>query len=178
MVEINTEHCLIREITLDDMEGLFHLYDQPGVTDYIEPLYEWDEEVEYRRLYIENIYNVYGFGIWGVFLKSTGEMIGQNGFEYREGFTWDTADLGYVIDPKYRRQGYCRETTEAVIAYAKEHTALDYLQARIRDDNKASIHICTGFGFIPTSRMSDDERIYLKPLWGGEVADAIDRLPE
>ncbi len=176
MVEIKTEHCLMREITLDDMEGLFHLYAQPGVTDFIEPLYDWDAEMEYRRLYIENIYNVYGFGLWGVFLNTTGEMIGQNGIEYREGFTWDTADLGYVIDPKYRGLGYCKETTQAVIDFAREHTGLDYIQARIRDDNTASIHICTGFGFIPTSRMSGDERIYVKPLYDGEVADRIDRI--
>ena len=171
---IETARCLIREITEDDIDALFNLYAQPGVTDFIEPLYSREEEIEYRRLYVDNIYRVYGFGLWGVFLKTTGELIGQNGIEYREGFTWDTADLGYVIHPLYRGLGLCKETTEAVLKYATDATALDYVQARIRDDNTTSIHVCKGFGFIPTSRMSGDERVYIKPLHGGEVADRID----
>ena len=171
---LETEHCLIREITIADVDALYELYSQPGVTDFIEPLFDREAEIEYRQQYIDNIYQTFGFGLWGVFLKSTGELIGQNGIEYREDFTWDTADLGYVIHPKYRGSGYCKETTIAVLDYARDHTWLDYVQARIRDENTASIHICRGFGFIPTSRMWRDERVYIKPLHGGEVADRID----
>lgn len=159
-----TERCIVREIFPDDIDALFTLYDKPTMTDYIEPLYEREEEIEYRKNYVEQIYRVFGFGMWGVFYKETGELIGVCGIEYREGFTWDTADLGYAIAPEYRRMGICTEVVKQTIAFAREHTSLSYLQARIRDDNTPSIAFATSLGFSRTDQMTDDERVYLLEL--------------
>lgn len=46
---LETKRCYLREITLDDMDDLFDLYNKKGITDYIEPLYERQEEEEYQR---------------------------------------------------------------------------------------------------------------------------------
>ncbi len=161
---ITTKRCIIREITLDDIDALFALYDKPNMTKYIEPLYARDEEIAYRRSYISDIYRTFGFGIWGVFYRENGEMIGCCGFEYREGFTWDTADLGYMIAPEYQRKGICMEVLTAVISYAKEHTALSFLQARIRDDNLPSIGVAKKLGMERTDRFVEDERVYILNL--------------
>ena len=69
-----TERWILREITLDDMDGLVELYDQPGVSyriengykipGYIEPLLPREEEEEYQRCYIENMYGYYEYGMW------------------------------------------------------------------------------------------------------------------
>lgn len=61
---LETKRCYLREITLDDMDDLFDLYNKKGITDYIEPLYERQEEEEYQRAYIENMYGYYGYGMW------------------------------------------------------------------------------------------------------------------
>ena len=79
-----TRRCLIREICMDDMEALFALYAEPHMTDYMEPLYPWEEELLYEQAYIDNMYRFYEYGMWVVIEKSTGKLIGRAGLEHRE----------------------------------------------------------------------------------------------
>lgn len=80
---LETKRCYLREITLDDMDDLFDLYNKRGITDYIEPLYERQEEEEYQRAYIENMYGYYGYGMWLAKEKGTHRLIGRAGIDYR-----------------------------------------------------------------------------------------------
>jgi len=41
---VTTERCIVREITLDDLDGLFALYAGEGMTEYLDPLYEYEKE--------------------------------------------------------------------------------------------------------------------------------------
>ncbi len=69
-----TDRWILREFTMDDMDGLVALYDQPGVSyriengqkvpGYIEPLFPREEEEEYQRCYIENMYGYFEYGMW------------------------------------------------------------------------------------------------------------------
>lgn len=51
-----TDRCLIRELSLSDLPALYELYDKPGMTDFVEPLYDYETELEYQKAYIENMY--------------------------------------------------------------------------------------------------------------------------
>ena len=79
---LETKRTIVRELTLSDMDALFELYAQPGVTEYTEGLYERQEEEEYERAYINHMYRYFGYGMWLVFSKETGELIGRAGFEH------------------------------------------------------------------------------------------------
>ena len=92
-----TDRCLIRELSLSDLPALYELYDKPGMTDFVEPLYDYETELEYQKAYIENMYGFYEYGMWLVFSKETGELIGRAGLEHDE--------LGYMIAPKFQNQG-------------------------------------------------------------------------
>lgn len=69
-----TDRWILREFTMEDMDGLVALYDQPGVSyriengqkvpGYIEPLLPREEEEEYQRCYIENMYGYFEYGMW------------------------------------------------------------------------------------------------------------------
>lgn len=72
------------------------MYAEPGMTDYMEGLYEYEEELEYQKAYIENMYRFYGYGMWLVFEKKTGTLIGRAGVEHREELNGDM-ELGYAI---------------------------------------------------------------------------------
>ena len=74
-----TKRCIIRELTMDDIDALFELYSKPGITDFVEPLYDYDKECEYERAYIEHMYGYYEYGMWLVFSKESGELIGLAG---------------------------------------------------------------------------------------------------
>ena len=40
-----TDRCLIRELSLSDLPALYELYDKPGMTDFVEPLYDYETEL-------------------------------------------------------------------------------------------------------------------------------------
>lgn len=81
---LETERCVIREFAMEDLDALFELYAKPGMTNFVEPLYEYEEEAEYERAYIKHRYRYYGYGMWLVFDKKSGELIGRAGLEDRE----------------------------------------------------------------------------------------------
>jgi len=60
---LETERTYVREITTDDVKALYSLYDDEALK-YVEPLYEYDEEVIFTKKYIENMYGFYGYGLW------------------------------------------------------------------------------------------------------------------
>ena len=96
-----TDRCLIRELSLSDLPALYELYDKPGMTDFVEPLYDYETELEYQKAYIENMYGFYEYGMWLVFSRETGKLIGRAGLEHDE--------LGYMIAPELWNQGYATE---------------------------------------------------------------------
>ena len=116
---LETERCIVRELELSDLDDLFSMYAEPGMTDYMEGLYEYEEELEYQKAYIENMYRFYGYGIWLVFEKKTGTLIGRAGVEHREELNGDM-ELGYAIRTSFQHQGYAYEVCQAIMQYAGE----------------------------------------------------------
>ena len=159
-----TDHWILREFTMDDMDGLVELYDQPGVSyriengkkvpGYIEPLLPREEEEEYQRCYIENMYGYYGYGMWIVTENPNGEetdsprIIGRAGLENREYEDGVELEMGYVIDPRWQHQGIAYEVCSAIMKYAAEHTDFERLNALTEADNVASIALLEKLGFI------------------------------
>ena len=39
---LETERCIVRELELSDLDALFSMYAEPGMTDYMEGLYEYE----------------------------------------------------------------------------------------------------------------------------------------
>lgn len=143
-----TDRCIIRELTLEDMDALFDLYSKPGMTKYVEPLFDYEEELEYERKYIENMYGYFGYGMWLVFSKESGELIGRAGLEHRDyNGDGDELELGYMIAPEYQNMGYATEICTAIIKYAKDNLDFNRINCLIDDDNIPSIRLATKLGF-------------------------------
>ncbi len=174
---ITTERLVIREITVDDIDSLIRIYEPEEITRYMEKLYPREQEIQYIRDYISNIYRFYGYGMWIVETKD-GKVIGRAGIEYlsenicdkneitgrhelaknavSENQDSENADnikdeglhlLGYVIDKDYQHMGYAYEACDAVIRYAKEQLFLETLYVKIHKDNVASIALAKKLGF-------------------------------
>lgn len=142
-----TERCIIRELTLDDMDALFALYRDKELTKFTEALFEREEEIDYQRAYINNMYRYFGYGMWLVFHKETGELIGRAGLEHREYGEELELELGYLIGTNYQRQGYATEVCKAIIAYAKDEVGALALNCLIEEENIASIALAKKLGF-------------------------------
>lgn len=153
-----TKRCIIRELTMDDIDALFELYSKPGITDFVEPLYDYDKECEYERAYIEHMYGYYEYGMWLVFSKETGELIGRAGLENRDycdeqetqgvpGTYHSEMELGYIIAPEYQRQGYATEVCQAILEYAWENLCPDRINCLIDEENYPSRRLVEKLGF-------------------------------
>ena len=118
-ITVVTERCYLREITLDDMDDLFALYAQPGITDYTEPLYERPAEEQYTRDYIDKMYRFYGYGMWLVCDRESGELIGRAGFSHQDLGEEIVLEMGYIIGVPYQRQGYATEVCQKLIEFAR-----------------------------------------------------------
>lgn len=143
-----TDRCLIRELSLSDLPALYELYAKPCMTDYVEPLYDYETELEYQKAYIENMYGFYEYGMWLVFSKETGKLIGRAGLEHDE--------LGYMIAPELWNQGYATEVCRFIIDYARENTDFEELYCRIDERNTASVSLAKKLGFTNSGHVDED----------------------
>ena len=156
-----TNRCVIREFCMEDLDALIDLYDQPGVTyqldakgqrqpGYIEPLFAREEEAEYQQAYITHMYGYYGYGMWLVFDRATGTLIGRAGLEHRDFDEQTELEMGYVIAPAWQGQGIATEICSAIIKFAKEELDFPRLNALTDAKNAASIALLEKLGFVYT----------------------------
>ena len=133
---------------MSDLPALYELYDKPGMTDYVEPLYDYETELEYQKAYIENMYGFYEYGMWLVFSKETGKLIGRAGLEHNE--------MGYMIAPELWNRGYATEVCRFIIDYARENTDFEELYCRIDERNAASVHLAKKLGFVRNTQIGNE----------------------
>jgi RimJ/RimL family protein N-acetyltransferase len=72
----------------------------------------------------------------------------------------DTAgmvEIGYAVEPPYRRQGYARAALEALLRRAAEEPAVRTVRATIAPDNDASYRLVAQYGFVKVGEQWDDE---------------------
>ena len=143
-----TDRCLIRELSLADLPALYELYDKPGMTDFVEPLYDYETELEYQKAYIENMYGFYEYGMWLVFSKETGKLIGRAGLEHNE--------MGYMIAPEFQNLGYATEVCRFIVEYARKNTDFEELYCRIDEKNVASVRLAKRLGFVRNGQIGNE----------------------
>lgn len=156
VVIAQTERTVIREMTENDLMAMYELYADPAVAEWTEPLYEYDEELEFTRAYIENMYVFYGYGMWLVFDRKSGELIGRAGLSNREIDGKSCCELGYIIKGDRQRQGLGYEVGSAVTEYAFHELGMSSLWLCTEKDNVASIALAKKLGFS---------------LWGSSVCN-------
>lgn len=141
-----TDRCFVRETMPEDMESFYEIYKEKSITAYMENLFEdREEEREYIRDYIEKVYGFYGFGMWTICLKETGEVIGRAGLSMREGF--EEPELGYVIGKKWQKQGIATEVCGEILVYGKNELGFEKVRVLMHPENAASKRLCHKLGF-------------------------------
>ena len=145
-----TERTLIRELTLDDIDALFALYEDPDIKRFIPPLLPTkEEERDFQKAYIEKMYGFFGYGFWNIIDKTTGALMGRAGFSNREGFS--DPEIGYLLSEPYRKQGIATEVCTALLNYARDILGFTDINSFIRPDNLPSVRFAEKLGFTPTN---------------------------
>jgi RimJ/RimL family protein N-acetyltransferase len=88
--------------------------------------------------------NEFGYGLFSVFLKETGELSGDCGLEQMD--EMNAAELGYDFRSDFWNQGYATEAACAVRDYAFDGLHLPHLISLIRVGNLASKRVAEKVG--------------------------------
>lgn len=160
---LETDRCFVRETIMEDVETFYQIYKEPAMTAYMDDLYrDHEQERQYIHDYIEKQYGFYGFGIWTVIEKATGDIIGRAGLSLREGF--DELELGFLIGVPWQGKGFATEVCKAVLEYGKECLCYETIQALVVPENVASISVCEKIGLKKVEEVQVDGVDYIRFL--------------
>lgn len=141
-----TSRLIIRELSIEDIVSMYHIYQQPEVREFIDDIDDdLQEEIEKHKAYIKNVYNFYGYGFWGIFSRKNGELIGRCGIQNSEINGRFEIELGYLLKLDHWGYGYALECTKSVLEYAFYELHIPRIVAVIDKKNirsaKVAIHI-------------------------------------
>ena len=161
VVVMETERMIIREMSAKDIDLLYLLYEDAENTHYVEPLFSnREEEIAYINDYSRMIYRFYDLGMWLLFHKETGELIGRAGVEPMDHEGETVLELGYLICRKWQRQGFATESCNGILEYVRQMEQYPYVDALIELENTESIGFIQSLGF---EKLKTD-RIGKKPM--------------
>jgi [ribosomal protein S5]-alanine N-acetyltransferase len=145
--KLETERLVLREITKQDVNGIFACFSNEQVTRFYGQ--ETLENAEQAEAFIEFFSTSFKEkrGIrWGIERKGTKGIIGTIGFN-----AWSPkhrrAEIGYEIHPEHWRKGYAREALLRVIQYGFNEFGLTRIGAVVFIHNEASNHLLLKAGF-------------------------------
>ncbi len=135
---LNTSRLTLRRMKISDAEDMYEYSRLPEVTRYL----TWSEhpDVIYTRRYLEYIQDQYSSGDfydWALVLNDSGKMIGTCGFTSFD-IQNNSGEIGYVINPEYRGNGYAPEAVGAIMRFGFIDLNLHRITARYMDGNNAS----------------------------------------
>ncbi|MCH2133791.1 MAG: GNAT family N-acetyltransferase, partial [Phycisphaerales bacterium] len=147
---LTTDRLVLRPITMDDVEVMHQLWCSPGVFEGLASIPR-QPDMAFARGRVANMYERIASGLCLNLLASLGspegEVIGEIGisvsWRHRKG------ELGYLLDERYRGQGYASEILQAMAEHAFGPMGLHRLQAGIYPENTASGRLLERHGFTP-----------------------------
>lgn len=95
-----------------------------------------------------------GLTMWAVERYLDGLLVGACGLFPQD----DQLELAYIIDHRYRRQGYAAEAASAAVAVGRAVRPGWRIYATIRPDNAGSIRVAEIVGLHPTATVEDEFR--------------------
>lgn len=155
-MKIETKRLYLRELTLDDFSELYDVLADPVIMQYYPYTFDKDRVMNWITKNIER-YQMFGFGLWAVVLKETGEMIGDCGVTMQTINGNIKPEIGYHINRKYQRQGYAKEAAQKCRDWTFENTPFNMLYSYMKEKNIASSATAIANGMCKVDEFFDDE---------------------
>lgn len=155
-MKLETKRLYLRELTEKDFSALYDVLADADIMRYYP--YTFDEN-RVRKWIAKNIerYNIFGFGLWGVVLKETDELIGDCGITMQNINGSIKPEIGYHINKKFQRQGYAKEAARECRDWAFKNTPFRVLYSYMKKDNVASSATAIANGMRKVDEFVDDE---------------------
>ena len=155
-VTLETERLILRELREDDLGALYVVL---GDSDIMRHYPYTFDEARVRRWIAVNMerYRVFGFGLWAVVLKETGELIGDCGLTMQSFDGMIRPEIGYHIARSNQRKGYAKEAAAACRDWAFENTPFGAVYSYMKKDNTASRATAAASGMRCAGEFTDTE---------------------
>lgn len=163
---IDTARLTLRSITPTDVDDFFKIYSNPEVMRYWSspPLPDRDAASE-QIANIQKGFERREMLKWGIARRTDSRLIGSVTL-FHPDFTHRRVELGYALGRDYWRQGFMKETLNAVLDYAFNSLNMHRIEADVDPRNDASVRTLERLGFKREG--------YLRERWqvSGEIQDA------
>ena len=154
-MRIETERLFLREMTMDDFDALYKVLADKEIMQH----YPYTFDKERVRAWIQrnmDRYEKFGFGLWAVCLKETGEMIGDCGLTLQNIEGEMLPEIGYHIRADQQRKGYAREAATAVRDWAFANTDYPALYSYCKYTNVPSYKTAEAIGMHMEKEYPDE----------------------
>lgn len=145
---LETERCILRAVSDNDLEPLFRILSSPDVSRYLgrHPLSK-REEITLRMETYRKTFEERSGVAWMITHRTQGEVIGTCAL-WKLDTTHHRAELGYILSPEYWGQGLVPEAAAAVCAFGFNQMGLHTIEAQIAPANNGSRRVLEKLGFV------------------------------
>lgn len=151
-VILETKRLLLREMNESDFDALCKILCDEETMYAYEGAFSNEEVQEWLDRQLSR-YREFGFGLWAVVLKETGEVIGQCGLTMQPWKNDEVLEIGYLFQRNFWHNGFATEAAIACKKYAFEVLKADEVCSIIRDTN------------IPSQKVAERNGMTKKDAW-------------
>jgi [ribosomal protein S5]-alanine N-acetyltransferase len=157
---IETPRLRLRTMRADDVTSLLRVFTDPNVmASFGGALFDQEQMRQWVGRNLEH-QNEYGYGLFAIILKASGELIGDCGLEHMLIAGNPVVELGYDLRSEHWGQRLATEAAAAVRDYAFQTLGLPGLVSLIRLSNIASIRVAERIGMRPEAEITRFGHVY------------------
>jgi RimJ/RimL family protein N-acetyltransferase len=138
-----SERIIIREIAPEDLDSykeLIELFPDAVSDNTLSGLSK--EEFRQRHLaYIKYSYHFLGYGIYGIFLRKSGKMIGIAGVDGT-----DRPALSYALFNEHQGKGYAYDACRIILDHMEKYHSMAHIDIIVKKSNTASLNLAKKLG--------------------------------
>lgn len=134
---LETERLVLREMGQADLPALCEILQDPLVMYAYEHAFSDDEAQVWLDRQQER-YAAYGFGLWAVVEKASGQLIGQCGVTMQDCCGREVPEIGYLFRRDKWHHGFASEAAKACKEYAFTTLGFQEVYSIIRENNLPS----------------------------------------
>lgn len=152
---LETDRLMLRELTPEDYNALYAVLADSDIMQHYPYTFDETRVLGWIARNLER-YRIFGFGLWAVVLKQTGEMIGDCGLTMQLIHGEIRPEIGYHIRKDCQRKGYASEAARAVRDWSFAHTPFNILYSYMKYTNLPSCATAAANGMRQVEEFEDE----------------------
>lgn len=160
-MKIETNRLILREMNMDDFDALYAVLADSENMKHYPYIFDNKRVHDWITRNIER-YRTFGFGLWAVCLKETGQMIGDCGLTMQNIRGVIKPEIGYHIRKDLQRKGLANEAASAVRDWTFENTPFREIYSYMKSTNEPSARTAMSYGCHQVDEFEDEMKDSIK----------------